>query len=380
MKKTVTVTWSRLVYGLLALLAIGISGAFLVAWSGIYSVAASRGHPAWLNGFLELGMRRSVEMNAPDLKEPDLSDAGLIALGASHFQGGCAPCHGAPGKPVNPIFEAMLPAPPSLAEQTGEWTPDQLHWIVRHGLQYAGMPGWAATQRDDEVWAMVAFLQALPAMSEATYETLAAGNAEHEDPAAKQLIAEGRSTSSLATCSKCHDTLTAPPTGSLVPRLGNQSREYLERALNDYRAARRHSGFMQPVAAEIPESEFSAIAAYFSTLDSPSHPHDPAPQASLDAGMAIALQGAPRRRVAACQACHGADANPTYPRLAGQSADYLNAQLQLWRDNPPSETGYGELMAGAVGKITDEQMRDVSAWYASQAVALPPSDRGGGGE
>ena len=70
--------------------------------------------------------------------------------------------------------------------------------------------------------------------------------------------------------------------------------------------------------------------------------------------------------VAACQACHDANARPTYPRLAGQSATYLQAQLQLWRDAPPTETAYGDLMAHAVGKITDDQIRDVSAWYASQ--------------
>ena len=123
---------------------------------------------------------------------------------------------------------------------------------------------------------------------------------------------------------------------------------------------------MEPVAAEIPEEDMQAIAAWFAGLDSPPHPDSALPGADLDAGMDIALNGAPARRVAACQACHDANARPTYPRLAGQSATYLQAQLQLWRDAPPTETAYGDLMAHAVGKITDDQIRDVSAWYASQ--------------
>lgn len=372
MRAKVTITWTRLIYGLAGLAVLGVAGALLVAWSGLYSVAASRGHPAWLNAFLELAMRRSVEVNAADLKAPDLTDPGLIALGASHFQGGCAPCHGAPGEPVNPIYQGMLPVPPVLRDHAGNWTPGQLHWIVKHGLQYAGMPGWAATSRDDEIWAMVAFLDALPEISEEEYNTLAAGNAEFEVPTAQQLVNEGASGASLATCAKCHDTASAPPTGGLIPRLGGQSQAYLLRTLNDYRDNHRQSGFMEPVAAEIPEEDMQAVAAWFAGLDSPPHPDNTLPGADLEAGMDIALNGVPARRVAACQACHDANARPTYPRLAGQSAAYLQAQLQLWRDAPPSETAYGDLMTHAAGKITDDQIRDVAAWYASQPPFSAP--------
>lgn len=367
MRAKVTITWTRIVYGFAALFVLGLAGALLVAWSGMYSVAASRGHPAWLNWFLEVGMRRSVEANAKDLKEPDLTDADLIALGASHFQGGCAPCHGAPGEPVNPIYQGMLPVPPVLSEHADSWSTDELHWIVKHGLQYAGMPGWAATERDDEIWAMVAFLRTLPDMSEEEYETLAAGNTAFEQPTAEHLISRGSSVSSLASCSKCHDTATAPPTGSLVPRLGGQSEAYLLRTLTEYRQNQRQSGFMEPVAAEIPDNEFAEIATYFAGLNSPRHDDLSLTGADLDAGMDIALNGDPSRRVAACQACHNGGASPAYPRLSGQSAAYLEALLKLWRDSPPSETAYGDLMSGAIGKMTDEQIRNVSAWYASQS-------------
>lgn len=369
MRKTVRITWTRIVYSLVALFLLGVAGALLVAWSGIYSVAASHGHPPWLNWFLELGMRRSVEVNAPDLKAPDLTDPGLIALGASHFQGGCAPCHGAPGEPVNPVYQGMLPVPPKLQDHADNWSEDELHWIVKHGLQYAGMPGWAATQRDDELWAMVAFLRALPGLSEDDYHRLASGNAAFARPSAEQLIERGSSVSSLAVCSKCHDTADSPPTSDRVPRLGGQSQAYLLRTLNDYRENHRQSGFMEPVAAEIPEEEMQAIAAWFSALDSPRHETPGLPEADLEAGREIALNGDPVRRVGACQACHDSEAKATYPRLAGQSAVYLEIQLKLWRDSPPSKTGYGELMTGAMGRMTDKQIRDVAAWYASQ----PPS-------
>lgn len=377
MKRQVTLTWKRLALGAAALSGLAVVGALLIAWSGIYSVAASRGHPAWLNWFLELGMSRSVKVNAKDLASPDLSDPGLIALGASHFQGGCAPCHGAPGEPVNPIYQAMLPVPPKLEEHADDWAPQELHWIVKHGLQYAGMPGWAATARDDEIWAMVAFLRALPAMPEEVYERLAAGNASAEKPGPEELIAEGSSLSSLAVCSKCHDTADKPPTSQWVPRLGGQSEAYIVRTLVNYRDNRRQSGFMEPVAAEIPQEQFEQIAAYYSGLESPRHTLT-VRDADLEAGEAIAFSGDPSRRIGACQACHGRGANPAYPRLAGQSQTYLQGQLKLWRDNPPSETGHGRLMARAMGRMSDEQIRDVSAWYAGLDVSgetMPGANR-----
>ena len=374
MKLNVTLTWSRIVYGLIALAFLGVAGALLVAWSGVYSVAASRGHPGWLNWFLELGMRHSVEANARQLEVPDLADPNLITLGAAHFQGGCAPCHGGPGEPVNPIYEAMLPVPPQLDDHADNWKPSELHWIVTHGLQYAGMPGWAATERTDEVWAMVAFVKALPDMDEETYLTLAGGNANLAEPDVAELITEGLSTSSLATCAKCHDTANRPPTSNRVPRLGGQSETYLRRALADYSNNRRESGFMEPVAAEISEDQMDEIAAWFAALNSPTYADNTLADADLDAGRQIALDGVPARRVAACQACHDSNGSPAYPRLSGQSAIYLRNQLELWRDAPPSDTAHAELMREAIGRITDEQIRDVSAWYASQITEASAAD------
>lgn len=376
MKQQVTLTWRRLAIGAAALFGFGLAGALLVAWSGIYSVAASRGHPAWMNMFLELGMRRSVEANAPSLEAPDLDDPGLIALGASHFQDGCAPCHGGPGEPVNPIYKGMLPVPPKLEDHADSWSAAELHWIVKHGLQYAGMPGWAALERDDEVWAMVAFLQVLPDLDQETYLALAAGNSKTGVPPAQELVSEGLSTASLVTCSKCHDTPDAPPTGSLVPRLGGQSAAYLERTLRDYRTDERQSGFMEPVAAEIPQERMAEIAAYYAALDTPPHPGDTIVGADLDAGLALAMSGDPSRRIGACQACHGGDARETFPRLAGQSAAYIAGQLELWRDHPPSDTAYGRIMSAATGRITDDQIRNVAAWYASQPPASAPAEGG----
>lgn len=66
-----------------------------------------------------------------------------------------------------------------------------------------------------------------------------------------------------------------------------------------------------------------------------------------------------------CAACHGKDGNtpidPSYPRLAGQSADYLLQALTDYK----SESRKNAIMAGQAKPLTRAEMRDLAAFYAS---------------
>jgi len=66
-----------------------------------------------------------------------------------------------------------------------------------------------------------------------------------------------------------------------------------------------------------------------------------------------------------CAACHGADGNGSntqYPRLAGQYESYLYYSLRAYksgdRQNP--------VMSGMVSGLSDQDMQDLAAYYASQ--------------
>lgn len=339
----------------------GAVGAVLFAYSGLYNVAASRGHPLWLNWFLETGMRRSVQFHSSDAPTPDLTDPDLIALGAAHFQGGCAPCHGAPGQPINPVYEHMLPSPPSLSGHVPRWEDRELFWIVEHGLQYAGMPAWSGKNRRDEVWAVTAFLRKLPEIDTETYQRLARGNAEIERASAAQFVNTGRSALHLTACARCHEHDAAPSSG-LVPRLAGQPQAYLKRALNEYRHNKRQSGIMEPVAASLDETQIAKLAGYYASLPAP--PANNAPPGKVSAGRRIALEGDPKRGLPPCESCHGADALADYPRLAGQSVQYVVSQLELWRRGGRAQTPQGELMAEIAERMSDEQIDAVADFYA----------------
>ncbi len=71
-----------------------------------------------------------------------------------------------------------------------------------------------------------------------------------------------------------------------------------------------------------------------------------------------------------CVACHGADGNSpasANPNLAGQVEEYLYKQLKNFKpvgDKPAVRNN--AIMAGMAAPLSDEDMKNVAAWFASQ--------------
>ena len=72
-----------------------------------------------------------------------------------------------------------------------------------------------------------------------------------------------------------------------------------------------------------------------------------------------------------CVACHGADGIsqiPLYPSLAGKEAHYLAESLYIYRDKG-KKGAMSSLMWGIAGPLSDQEIEDLSAYFAS----LPPA-------
>ncbi len=72
-----------------------------------------------------------------------------------------------------------------------------------------------------------------------------------------------------------------------------------------------------------------------------------------------------------CAVCHGAYgvANaPDAPHLAGQPAFYLAAQLRAYRNGSRKH----EVMAVITRNLTDDDISNLAAWYASIRVEVQP--------
>lgn len=159
---------------LVALLLAAAAGAAALVYSGWYNVAATEPHLGVTRAFMTAVMSQSVRARAPQAAPPDLASAAVIRKGARHYQENCVVCHGAPGKEMGDIGKGLTPRPPDLAESAKNWTAGELYWIVKHGIRMTGMPAWGASHKDEDLWAIAAFLVRMPDVSASEYQALQA--------------------------------------------------------------------------------------------------------------------------------------------------------------------------------------------------------------
>lgn len=361
------------------LLSLGLAAGALFVWSGVYNVAASTDHWKITTWILEQIRVQSVDTWSSFVQEPPpLDDADMIMLGAAHFEGGCTPCHSRPDDPANAIAASMLPPPPPLGPVVVDKEAKEIFWIVKHGLKFTAMPAWSSQERDDEVWALTAFLDALPELSQREYRELSGAARAVNERRSDDQLAEGSEPVALTQCVRCHGDASMPPLGDLVPRLNGQPQAYLERALNEYAAGSRSSGIMQPVADLLEPDEVRRIAAWYAALG-PAPAHRTADPQDIERGRALASGGDPERGLPPCRACHSGQHRNDFPMLVGQNGRYLESQLSVFRTGGRDSTGYGQVMTVVARRLAPAQLREAAAYYQSlpqrEAAALEEAVR-----
>ena len=339
----------------------GITAA-LVAVTGVMPIRASSGHWPITARLLDFAKVQSVKTYSIGIDAPPLDDDALVMRGARHYDLGCSPCHGSPAAAVPPVMQAMTPPPPELrGEHVTRWTPEQLFSIVKHGIKFTGMPGWPVQQRDDEVWALVAFLRRLPEMDGPAYQRLAAGGTSPPLPLAAGLDAP-RPVRDV--CWRCHGPDGTSSDGGAFPSLAGQRASYLDAALRSFASRNRFSGTMVEIASKLSGEEIREISAYYQRLP----PRVAAPSPATADGHAIATMGVVEREIPACIECHGPSAapkNPAYPILAGQHAPYLVRQLELLKQRRRGGSPRVNIMHAVVDRLTAGEIRAVARYYES---------------
>lgn len=80
-----------------------------------------------------------------------------------------------------------------------------------------------------------------------------------------------------------------------------------------------------------------------------------------------------KNKSAPCAACHGVDGNsqnPEWPKLAGQGAPYIFAQLRLFKNGERTNA----LMSPQAAALSEQDMHDLAAFYASQQSSPEAAD------
>jgi cytochrome c553 len=191
-------------------------------------------------------------------------------------------------------------------------------------------------------------------------QSLALAAAAPEAPAAKPDAAKGQAISAQV-CGACHvaDGSRGSPAN---PILQGQHPEYIVKQLTEFKAGKRVNPVMNGMAATLDEAGMKNVAAFYGSKSAKPGFAKDADLARL--GEKIYRGGIADRSVPACAGCHspnGAGIPAQYPRVAGQHADYTEAQLVAFRGGARTNNA---AMAAIAARLSDREIKALADFMA----------------
>ena len=179
-----------------------------------------------------------------------------------------------------------------------------------------------------------------------------------------------------AMCIGCHGIVgyqASFPEVYKVPMIAGQSAKYIVSALAAYNKGDRKHPTMRGIATTLTEQDMADLGAFYEAQGKAAAGTPP------PAVLAHVVPDALKDRMAVCVACHGANysapIDPTYPRLAGQHADYLYAALKAYHTDGNKLVGRAnatmrsQVVQEADGKkkliFSNAELKQVASYLAS---------------
>jgi cytochrome c553 len=169
-------------------------------------------------------------------------------------------------------------------------------------------------------------------------------------------------------CAACHGA-DGNSVAAANPKIAGQFAEYLHKQLADFKPQSgkkpaRESAIMTPLVANLSEDDIKGLAAYYAGQKL-------RPAAAVDKDLAALGQKIWRGGIAAsnippCAGCHGpagAGIPVQYPRLSGQFAEYIAAQLKSFKEGARVNDPNG-VMRGVAARMTEREIQAVSQYAA----------------
>jgi cytochrome c553 len=170
----------------------------------------------------------------------------------------------------------------------------------------------------------------------------------------------------IAMCTGCHNIpgyQASFPEVHKVPMIAGQTAKYIANSLIAYRKGERKHPTMRSVAVAMTDDDINAVAAYYEKLgQTPAVPAKP--ERTPPANVTALLQKAN------CASCHGENfskpIDPSYPKIAGQYADYLYVALKSYQIDNNQHIGRGNaIMQGMARPYTRAELKVLADYLAS---------------
>lgn len=178
-----------------------------------------------------------------------------------------------------------------------------------------------------------------------------------------------------AMCIGCHGIpgyQASFPEIHKVPMISGQSDKYIVAALTAYKKGERKHPSMRAIAVSLSDQDMADLAAFYA-----GHAGAPGSTAAAapPAGVAELLTKGN------CASCHGDNyskpIDPSYPKLAGQHADYLYVALKAYQTEGNPQVGRGNaIMAGMAKPFSHAELKKIAGYLAtlpSELKTVPES-------
>jgi cytochrome c553 len=170
-----------------------------------------------------------------------------------------------------------------------------------------------------------------------------------------------------AMCIGCHSIpgyQSSFPEVHKVPMIAGQNAKYLQAALGAYKTGDRKHPTMKAIAASLTDQDMADLAVYFETL-----PKDKAKLAAKP-NREPSTEVAELLKKGNCISCHGENfSKPTdasFPKLAGQHADYLYVALKAYQAQRNPQLGRANpVMSGMVANFKPAELKALSKYIGS---------------
>ena len=177
----------------------------------------------------------------------------------------------------------------------------------------------------------------------------------------------------IAMCEGCHNLpryQASFPEIYKVPMIAGQNAKYIASALAGYRKGERKHPTMRAIAGSLSDQDIADVAAYYAQLGGPAGSAAAAAPAASAAPAVAPPQVAALLTKGNCVSCHGsnfsAPIDPSYPKLAGQHADYLFAALKAYQtDHNPLVGRNNAIMMGMARPFTHPEIKAIAAYLGS---------------
>src|SRR6266568_923370 len=159
-----------LVLGIIVAFVLLFVAALVIAQFGLMPTNADATPSQFESRIAANALDASMERHAPRVNNPIPATEDNLIAGMKLYTMNCAVCHGTLDYKPSLLEHSMYPPPPQIILEPLDDPEWHIHYAIRTGVRYTGMPAWNKALADKNIWKVTAFLSRIEKLSPGVQE------------------------------------------------------------------------------------------------------------------------------------------------------------------------------------------------------------------